>query len=142
MLSVDYVVDAKLVRGLDYYTRTLFEVRTRATDLGAQNALAGGGRYDEMVKSLGGPEVPAIGFALGLERLLLSLPESEADRAPDCLLLPLSPAGSEKALLLARDLRARGVVAEIDGRGGKLKTMLARAEKRSALLCVLLGDEV
>jgi histidyl-tRNA synthetase len=142
VLNIEHHVDPSLVRGLDYYTRTLFEVRTKATDLGAQNALAGGGRYDGMVKSLGGPEVAAIGFAIGLERILLSLPEAEANHGPFCLLLPLSPAGSEKALVLARDLRARGVVAEIDGRGGKLKTMLARAEKRSAGICVLLGDEV
>jgi len=141
-LGVDHVVDPTLVRGLDYYTRTLFEVRAKAADLGAQNALGGGGRYDNMVKSLGGPDVPAIGFALGLERILLSMPEGGDRARPGVSLLPLTAAGSAKALLLARDLRRLGVVAEVDGRGGKLKNMLARAEKRGASLCVILGEEI
>ena len=144
VLGVPHVVDPTLVRGLDYYTRTLFEVRTKSTDLGAQNALGGGGRYDGMIKSLGGPDVPAIGFALGLERLLLSMPEAMPARAParSTAILPLTPAGSEKALVLARELRALGVRCEIDGRGGKLKTMLSRAERRGAALCVILGEEL
>jgi histidyl-tRNA synthetase len=142
VLGVEYVIDPTLVRGLDYYTRTLFEVRTKASELGAQNAVCGGGRYDGMVKSLGGPEVPAIGFAMGLERLLLSMPEAAAAPAGVTALLPLTPAGSEKALLLARDLRALGVRCEVDGRGGKLNKMLSRAERRGAALCVILGDEV
>jgi histidyl-tRNA synthetase len=142
VLGVEHKVDPTLVRGLDYYTRTLFEVRTKSTDLGAQNALGGGGRYDNMVKSLGGPDVPAIGFALGLERILLSMPEAAPSPPKTCALLPLSPAGAEKALVLARDLRALGVRCEVDGRGGKLKAMLPRAEKRGASVCVLLGEEV
>jgi len=142
VLGVEYKVDPTLVRGLDYYTRTLFEVRTKSTDLGAQNALGGGGRYDNMVKSLGGPDVPAIGFALGLERILLSMPESTAQAPRTCALLPLSPAGAEKALVLAKQLRALGVRCEVDGRGGKLKAMLSRAERRGTALCVILGDEV
>lgn len=141
-LAVPYVVDASLVRGLDYYTRTLFEVRATASDLGAQNTICGGGRYDNMIESLGGPKVPAIGFAMGLERILASIPTVEAKRGPGCAILPLTDLGAEKALLLARDLRRLGVHTEIDGRGGKLKTMLARADKRSASLCVILGDEV
>jgi histidyl-tRNA synthetase len=142
VLGVEHVVDPTLVRGLDYYTRTLFEVRTRSADLGAQNALGGGGRYDNMIKSLGGPDVPAIGFALGLERILLSLPEAADAPGRGCALLPLTPAGADKALLLSRDLRALGVRCEVDGRGGKLRNMLSRAERRGAALCVILGDEV
>jgi histidyl-tRNA synthetase len=142
VLGVDHKIDPTLVRGLDYYTRTLFEVRTKSTDLGAQNALGGGGRYDNMVKSLGGPDTPAIGFALGLERILLSMPDAAAAPARACALLPLTPAGGEKALVLARDLRALGVRCEVDGRGGKLKAMLSRAERRGTALCVILGEEV
>ena len=142
VLGVPHVVDPTLVRGLDYYTRTLFEVRTVSTDLGAQNALGGGGRYDNMIKSLGGPDVPAIGFALGLERLLLSMSDTTAKAGPGAVLLPLAPVGADKGLVLARELRSLGVVTEIDGRGGKLKNMLARAEKRGARICVILGDEV
>jgi histidyl-tRNA synthetase len=142
VLGVPHVVDPTLVRGLDYYTRTLFEVRTKSTELGAQNAICGGGRYDTMIKSLGGPDVPAIGFAMGLERLLLSMPEAAAPPARSVALLPLAPAGAEKALVLARELRALGVRCEIDGRGGKLKAMLSRAERRGVAVCVLLGEEV
>src|SRR5262249_23716919 len=142
VLGVPHQVDPTLVRGLDYYTRTLFEVRTRSADLGAQNALGGGGRYDNMVKSPGGPDVPPLRFALGLERILLAMPEAEAPLPRTASLLPLTPAGAEKALLLARELRALGIRAEIDGRGGKLKTMLSRAERRGTALCVLLGEEV
>src|SRR5262249_21715941 len=82
VLGVEHVVAPTLVRGLDYYTRTLFEVKTKAADLGAQNAICGGGRYDNMIKSLGGPDVPAIGFAMGLERILLSMPEAERGPEP------------------------------------------------------------
>ncbi len=141
-LGVPYVVDPTLVRGLDYYTRTLFEVKTASADLGAQNAICGGGRYDNMIKSLGGPDVPAIGFAMGLERLLLAMPEVAAPPARTAALLPLTPLGGEAALRLARDLRALGVRCEVDGRGGKLRAMLSRAERRGAAVCAILGDEV
>lgn len=142
VLGVPYSVNRSLVRGLDYYTRTLFEVRATESDLGSQSTICGGGRYDNMIESLGGPKVPAVGFAMGLERILASMPAFEGRRCPDCYFLPLTPSGAEKALLLARDLRALGVSAEIDGRGGKLKAMLARADKRGTTLCVILGDEV
>ncbi|HEY4120290.1 MAG TPA: histidine--tRNA ligase, partial [Byssovorax sp.] len=140
-LGVDYVVDPSLVRGLDYYTRTLFEVKATASDLGAQSALGGGGRYDGMVRSLGGPETPAIGFALGLERILQTMPAVDVARPPMVYLAPLAEVGAEKALLVARELRAAGVRAEID-RGGKLKAILRRADGRGARLCIILGDEV
>jgi histidyl-tRNA synthetase len=142
VLGVSYEIDPSLVRGLDYYTRTLFEVRATESDLGSQNTISGGGRYDNMIESLGGPKVPAIGFAMGLERILASMPAIAGRRGPGCVLLPLTQKGTEQALLLARDVRALGVSAEIDGRGGKLKTMLGRAEKRGASICVILGDEV
>ena len=74
-LGVRHPLDPRLVRGLDYYTATIFEIKTTAGDLGAQNTIAGGGRYDRLVASLGGPATPAIGFALGLERTLLALAE-------------------------------------------------------------------
>jgi histidyl-tRNA synthetase len=141
-LGIDYVVDPGLVRGLDYYTRTLFEIRATESDLGSQNTLCGGGRYDNMIESLGGQKVPAIGFAMGMERILATMPAVAAKRGPGAYLVPLSPTGAERALLLGRELRALGVVTELDSRGGKLKTMLGRAEKRGARLCVLLGEEL
>jgi histidyl-tRNA synthetase len=140
VLGVDVVVDPTLVRGLDYYTRTLFEIRTTTGDLGAQNTLVGGGRYDNMIESLGGPKVPAIGFAMGLERLLATMPDEPSTRAPGCYLAPMNAAGLERALVLGRELRRHGVRAEVDGRGGKLKTMLRRADALGARYCLLLGD--
>ncbi len=86
-----------LVRGLDYYTRTLFEIQTTRGEIGSQNALLGGGRYDGMIKELGGPDVPAIGFALGLERVLLALPDETEEPVGRCFVAPLG----ERALIEA-----------------------------------------
>ncbi len=140
VLGVPYVVDTSLVRGLDYYTRTLFEVKATTGDLGAQSTLVGGGRYDNMVESLGGPKVPAIGFAMGLERLLTMMSEPPRRRGPRVFLAPLGQPGAERALVLAQELRAFGVSVELDGRGGRLKGMLRRADALGARLCIILGD--
>ncbi len=139
-LKTPYTVEPGLVRGLDYYTRTLFEVSSTAGDLGSQNALAGGGRYDAMVRGLGGPEVPAIGFAMGLERLLLAMPDSKPSMAPFCFFAPLGAAAAPTALALARELRERGFRAEVDGRGTSLKSQLRRADALGARLVVVLGE--
>jgi histidyl-tRNA synthetase len=140
VLGLPYVVDRSLVRGLDYYTRTLFELKATSGDLGAQSTLVGGGRYDNMVEGLGGPAVPAIGFAMGLERLLSMMPEPPPRRGPRCYLAPLGQAGAERALCLAKELRSYGVSVELDGRGGRLKGMLRRADALGARLCIILGD--
>ncbi|WP_437805581.1 histidine--tRNA ligase [Sorangium sp. So ce1078] len=140
VLGVNYVIDRSLVRGLDYYTRTLFEVKATSGDLGAQSTLAGGGRYDNMVAGLGGPSVPAIGFAMGMERLLTMMPDAPSRQRPACYLAPLGQGGADRALLLAKQLRALGVSVELDGRGGRLKSMLRRADALGARLCVILGD--
>jgi histidyl-tRNA synthetase len=139
-LGTPYVTDPGLVRGLDYYTRTLFEFNASTGELGAQNTLCGGGRYDEMVRSLGGPAVPAIGFAMGLERILLAMPPSPPARVPLCYLAPLGPRALRAALKLARDLRAAGAKADLDGRGRSLKSMLRRADSLGARLCIVLGE--
>jgi histidyl-tRNA synthetase len=139
-LGVNYVVDPTLVRGLDYYTRTLFEVKTAMGDLGAQNTLAGGGRYDAMVEGLGGPKVPAIGFAMGIERVLSVAPLAARPRGPSCYVAPMGDAAVDRALVFARELREQGVRAEVDGRGGRLKAMLRRADAVGARLCVILGE--
>lgn len=139
-LGTPYRVDPRLVRGLDYYTRTLFEIRGAGGELGAQNALGGGGRYDGMIGELGGPSTPAIGFALGLERLLLAMGPDESPAAPLAYVVPLGDAAATSALPLARELRVLGVPVIVDGRGGKLKAMMARAEQRGATIALLLGD--
>jgi histidyl-tRNA synthetase len=139
-LGTPFRVEGSLVRGLDYYTRTLFEVLGRGEGLGAQNALLGGGRYDQMVESLGGPGTPAIGFALGLERLLMSMPDAVTEPAIDVFVVAAQPAVRAEAALLARELRDAGLRVESDLRGGSLKSQLRRADKMDARLAMILGE--
>src|SRR4051812_13607919 len=139
-LGTKYVVTPGLVRGLDYYTRTLFELVSNQGELGSQNTLLGGGRYDGMVHELGGPKLPAIGFAIGLERLLLASPLPTPPKAPRCFIAPLGAAGLEQALGLARQLRAAGIGTDLDGRGGSMKSMLRRADSLGARVCLVIGD--
>jgi histidyl-tRNA synthetase len=140
-LDIRYVVDTNLVRGLDYYTRTLFELKSDRGDLGAQNTLCGGGRYDGMVESLGGPSVPAIGFAMGLERILTAMPD-EAATAPRLVYAAiLDESARGAALTLARELRALGVQVDVDGRSVRLKAMIRRADALGCRLCLLFGAE-
>ncbi len=140
-LGVVYEVDTTLVRGLDYYTRTLFEVKTASGDLGAQNTLIGGGRYDKMVQNLGHKRpVPAIGFAMGLERIV-SLTQSPSKRAgPDCYLAPMLEQARPIALSFAKKLRQAGLYCEVDGRGQSIKSMLRRAYAMNSRTCILVGE--
>ncbi len=141
-LSVDAAIDPRLVRGLDYYTGTIFEVRAKIGGLGAQNTLCGGGRYDRLVAHLGGPAIPALGFGLGLERVLLALtdpPESfEADLA--VFVAPLGERARTWALPVAQRLRVAGLRTEIDHRAAGLKAQLKRADKLRAGVAVIVGD--
>jgi histidyl-tRNA synthetase len=139
-LGTPFVVAPELVRGLDYYTRTLFEIRSTAGELGTQNALLGGGRYDGMVEELDGPKTPAIGFAMGLERVLLAMPKRSAEAPPRCFIAPLGERAALEALVVARELRNAGVHALADTRGGSLKSLLRRADSLGARLCLVLGD--
>jgi histidyl-tRNA synthetase len=139
-LGVPYRVDPRLVRGLDYYTRTLFELKASTGSLGAQNALGGGGRYDAMIHELGGPSANAIGFAIGLERVLLAMGESEETAPACCFVAPIGERAISRGLVLGRELRDRGVRTEVDGRGGSVKSMLRRANALGARVCLLLGD--
>ena len=138
-LGTPYSVDPRLVRGLDYYTRTLFEIRGAAEKLGAGSALLGGGRYDVLVAELGGPQVPAIGFAAGLERLLIASAIEATARVVEALVAPVGPEALTAGLVLARDLRARGVRCEIDTRGSTLKSQLRRANALGARMVLILG---
>jgi len=140
-LEVPCEVDHRLVRGLDYYNRTTFELLCTAGSLGAQNTLAGGGRYDGLVELLGGPPTPAVGFAMGLERLLLALGDLPplAPRAEVCLVTQGAEA-RRLALPLARELRARGVRADVDHRGTSLKSQMKRADRLGCAIVLLLGE--
>ncbi|MGZ3476772.1 MAG: His/Gly/Thr/Pro-type tRNA ligase C-terminal domain-containing protein, partial [Polyangiales bacterium] len=139
-LGTPYEVDAKLVRGLDYYSRTLFEIRGRGGDLGAQNTLLGGGRYDGLVEELGGPKTPAIGFATGIERLLLVSDLAAAAPKSPVLIAPLGERAATESLVIARELRAQGIAVVVEGRGGSLKSMLRRANAIGAKKALVIGD--
>src|SRR5205823_3169578 len=120
-VGVEFRENDRLVRGLDYYTRTAFEFTHGA--LGAQNAILGGGRYDGLSESLGGPQAPGIGFAIGEDRLVMSLKES-ADavaRKPDVYIAPLGESMNREAARLARELRRHNLVAELGDESFRLK---------------------
>jgi histidyl-tRNA synthetase len=148
LLGLRYTVSHRLVRGLDYYTRTTFEVTSGA--LGAQNSVLGGGRYDGMVKELGGPQLPAIGFALGMERLVLALPAAVA--LPRCDVLVAVPTrkaegaggarpGLDRALRLERALRAEGLRVMLEHEGRSFKSTLKLADRLGCRFLALLGEE-
>jgi histidyl-tRNA synthetase len=141
-LGVQHTVDPRLVRGLDYYTSTIFEIKTESGDLGAQNTVCGGGRYDRLVESLGGPRVPALGFGLGIERTLLALAEPAESFEPTLAVFfaPMDAAALAYALPLAHALRLAGVRVEIEHRGGTLKSQLKRADKLRARMAVVVGS--
>ena len=139
-LELPFEENPRLVRGLDYYTRTAFEVLS--SDLGAQSALLGGGRYDGLVKHLGGPEVPAFGWAIGLDRLAILMQQihGNAPLDPPALLIPLGEAASLKALTLAREWWSRGLAIQLETRGTNLKKALTSANRQGARVALILGD--
>lgn len=134
-------LNPRMVRGLDYYCRTAFEVL--ATGLGAQNAVGGGGRYDGLVKALGGPDIPGIGFALGIERLVLALPvQHGAQRpAPAVFLAPMGLAGETEAMHLAHAWRSEGMRVEMAAGGRSLKSQMRLADKGGSPFVLILGEE-
>ncbi|HEV8662089.1 MAG TPA: histidine--tRNA ligase [Candidatus Methylomirabilis sp.] len=142
LLKIDFTLNDRLVRGLDYYTRTTFEFVN--PELGAQNAVAGGGRYDGLVEELGGPPTPGIGFAVGMERLVASLPKGEGAGAAATSGVFVAALGAEafrSGLLLLQDLRRRGVRAGTDLEGRSLRGQLRAADKDRYRFAVILGDD-
>jgi histidyl-tRNA synthetase len=140
-LEIPYTVNSLIVRGLDYYTRTIFEVIS--SDLGAQNAVCGGGRYDNLIEELGGPDMPAIGFAIGEERLVSLLLEGgrQRSRPPlDLFVVAVDARAESEAFLWLDRARRLGLRAETDLRGGSLKSQLRRAHKLSARRVLILGE--
>jgi histidyl-tRNA synthetase len=133
-----YTVTPRLVRGLDYYVRTTFEVKT--TQLGAQDAVAGGGRYDGLIERLGGPADPGIGFAIGLERVVLLLGEGAVGPRPLALLIPLGEAALQRLMPVARAARRAGVITELGYGARKLPRELERANKLGVAYAVIAGD--
>ncbi|MCG6909195.1 MAG: histidine--tRNA ligase [Deltaproteobacteria bacterium] len=140
-LKVPFVVDKRLVRGLDYYTRTTFEIQTRS--LGAQSAVAGGGRYDGLVKMLDGPEMPATGFAIGFDRLteVAALDRDAYIKKPDLFIAALGEESGSQAFEWLCALGAMGMRAEMDFEGRSLKSQMKRAGKSGARYTLIVGED-
>lgn len=136
--GVGHVLDHRLVRGLDYYCRTTFEVVSGK--VGAQSSIAGGGRYDGLVRQLGGPAVPGVGFACGMERLAMLLPCRERPR-PDFYIATMGEAAQGEAFHLACALRAEGLAGDFSHTGGGFKGQMRQAGKSNARFCCILGED-
>lgn len=138
-LKVKYVVDPLIVRGLDYYNRTAFEFTSQ--HLGAQSAVGGGGRYDQLVENIGGKATPGVGYAGGFERLVLLVEQSlKVENRFDAVVVSADEQGAEAAMKLAMDLRRAGIKTESDLAGRSLKSQMKRADKLKAKYCLILGS--
>jgi len=138
--QIPYKINHRLVRGLDYYTRTTFEVLAEA--LGAQDAVAGGGRYDGLVKALGGPDQPGVGFAIGVDRLieLLAARAQSFERRPDLFIAALGLRAQDTAFQWVQDFRMQKIRAEMDFENRKLKSQMRRADKLGVSYVLIVGD--
>lgn len=140
LLQIPHVVNPDMVRGLDYYTRTTFEVTTE--HLGSQKAVAAGGRYDRLVEEFGGPPTPAIGFAIGMERLTALLKQTGGTPvpSPQVFIAGIGKRAAQEGLVMAERLRAKGLWVEV-GYEGSLRSQLRRADKLGALYIFIIGDD-
>ena len=141
-MNIDFEIDPRIVRGLDYYNRTVFEFVS--CDLGAQSTVCGGGRYDGMTTQLGGEDYPGIGFAMGIERFLLML-ESQGitlgeEHGPDLYIAPMGEAAKAKAAQLMNKLIGAGAAVSTDLMGKSLKAQMKYANKIGARFVLVLGD--
>jgi len=143
ILGIHYSLNPKLVRGLDYYNRTVFEIITE--DLGSQGALLGGGRYDSLMKQMGGPDTPAVGFAMGLERILMLLQEQgkvSLDIKPvDFWIANFGGETLQESLKLAKELRDNNLSVEMDLDGKGLKKSLENVQKKNIPWMIIIGEE-
>lgn len=141
-LDIKYTVDPKIVRGLDYYTKTVFEFVT--TDIGAQGTICGGGRYDGLIEQMGGQKTPALGFAMGLERLILTMENQGISFAEDmgCSLYiaPMDESAVPYSMKLAAELRSSGLWVEYDTVGRSLKAQMKYSDKLGAAFTMVLGE--
>ena len=141
-LDVPFTLDTALVRGLDYYTRTTFEIIS--SKLGAQDALCGGGRYDKLAETLGGKQTPAVGFAAGLERILIAMDEFDTDQkiqADKIYLIGLGDAVRPTMLKILSDVRKAGLIMEFDSLRRSIKSQMREANKIGASLAIIIGDK-
>ncbi|TSK08413.1 MAG: histidine--tRNA ligase [Geobacter sp.] len=139
LVGTPYSINPRMVRGLDYYTRTTFEMVT--TMLGAQSAVAAGGRYDGLISEIGGPQIPGIGFAMGVERVALLLAEKDFSRRPDLFIAALGEEAHAEAFRLMSALQRLGLAVEIDYEGKSLKSQMRRADKFSSRFTLIIGGD-
>ncbi len=140
MAGLTYILNPRMVRGLDYYTRTCFEVVSY--QLGSQNAVTGGGRYDNLFQEIGGVDIPGIGFAVGMERLIsLLLDKDEFVRNPSLFIAAMGEEGFKEAYRLANRLHLQGIWAELDYGAKSLKSQMRRADKLRARFVLIIGEE-
>lgn len=142
ILNIDFIVNPKIVRGLDYYTKTVFEFVT--TDIGAQGTVCGGGRYDGLIEQLGGAPTPALGFAMGIERILLTMESQGCEfmekSTCDLYIVPMESAAANKAMKIAQNLRHDGYYVEYDVMNRGLKAQMKYANKIGAKFVLVLGE--
>ena len=142
-VGVKFQLDPRLVRGLDYYTKTAFEIKY--PPLGAQSAVAGGGRYDGLIEEMGGNPTPAVGFATGLERVLLALEKQgllpDKNRSVDVYVVALGDKAQEEAFKLVMELRDAGLSAAVDYAGRSMKAQMKQANKLNARYAAIMGDD-
>lgn len=143
--GIAYTVDPTLVRGLDYYNHTAFEIMSDAAGFGAITTLAGGGRYNGLIEEFDGPATPGIGFGMGIERLLMALDaegiEIATDEALDCYVVALGETAEKKAVQLVHDLRKNGIQVDKDYQQRKMKGQFKAADRLQAKYVVILGEE-
>ncbi|HIS29388.1 MAG TPA: histidine--tRNA ligase [Candidatus Avamphibacillus intestinigallinarum] len=144
LMEIPYVVDANLVRGLDYYNHTAFEIMSEADGFGAITTLAGGGRYNGLAEDVGGPETPGMGFAMGFERLIMAL-QVEGVQLPlldaiDCYVVSFGEAANESAIRLTNTLRQNGISADQDYEGRKMKAQMKSASRNHAKYVCIIGE--
>lgn len=143
-LGIDYVVDPNLVRGLDYYNHTAFEIMSTSSGFGAITTLCGGGRYNGLVEDIGGPDMPGIGFAMSIERLLLALEAEgvslEVNDALDMYVVAMGEEAKLKAVELVSSFRAKGISADMDYIDRKMKAQMKAADRQQAKFVIVLGE--
>lgn len=139
MAGTGYHINPRMVRGLDYYTRTTFELVTEK--LGSQSAVAAGGRYDRLIEELGGPALPGIGFAMGVERVVLLLEGADFSRRPDLFIAYHGSAAADESFRLMSRLQRLGIAVEIDYEGKSLKSQMRRADKYRARYTLIIGED-
>lgn len=144
-LDIDYTVDQNTVRGLDYYDHTVFEIICDVKELGSANVIAAGGRYNSLVKQLGGPDTPAMGFACGIDRLIFALDKLDCNinskKELDAFIMYVSQSEKEHAIYLAQELRLNGFKIELENCGRSLKAQFKQADRLNSKFLIILNDQ-